>query len=204
MTFIPTANACRVDMQFSLGGQQIHNILWFTRAATWTEQNRLDLLDALATWWTTSAKQYFSSQISLTQLTAVNQEAQNAPSSTVIINPAVPGTVVGDSEPTNVAVCATLRTNLRGRSYRGRMYLAGAPQTSQTSSVLMGTTLLANLITALGALKTAIEAVGAVWVIVSKFVNKAQRTSGVATPVTAISIDQYWDSQRRRLGLRGV
>jgi hypothetical protein len=49
-----------------------------------------------------------------------------------------------------------------------------------------------------------LSAVNDTWVVLSKFFAKNPRSTAVATPITAVSADQYLDSQRRRLTGRGV
>ena len=204
MAFIPTIGAVRTDMQFTLAGQQVHNILWFSRNANWTQSEREALNTALAAWWSGGGNVGHVDDMSLTQITTVNQEAANAPSSTLIVSPPVAGTNSSAPLPNNAAACATLRTDLRGRSYRGRVYLSGIPGTYQQDPITFTTAFLTQMLSTLAALKTAIEALGAVWVVVSHWSNKAPRTAGLKTPITAVAMDQYIDSQRRRLGLRGV
>lgn len=202
--FIPTVGAVRTDIQFQCGNQQIHNVLWFSREANWTQAEREALNDAIEAWWSTSAKQYFATDMALTQIKTVNQESASAPASTLIVTPAVAGTVSGGALPNNAAVVATLRTDQRGRNYRGRMYLGGLAKTATDSPLGIPGSVVANLLTALAALKTAIEALGAIWVVVSHFLAKAPRAQGLKTPITGISMDNYIDSQRRRLAGRGV
>lgn len=202
--FIPTAGAVRTDITFNIGGQEAHNILWFKREANWTQSEREALNDAIAAWWNTTAKLYFGADIALVQVQSVNQENQNAPASTLVVSPAVFGTGGSPTLPSNLACCATLRTDLRGRNYRGRMYLAGAPSAAVTQNNKFLTTNIGYWITALTALKTAVEALGAIWVVVSHYLNKAPRAQGTSTPITAISIDQGVDNQRRRAFGRGV
>lgn len=204
MQFIPTAGAVRTDIQYSLAGQQVHNVIWCSRDAAWTQAQREALNDAIAAWWNVTAKTLRNQAMSLVQITTVNQDTQNAPSSTLVLAPPVPGVGLGTPLPNNAALCATLRTDLRGRSYRGRQYLAGYQTTAMADAVTWITMIIADAITALGALKTAIDALGAVWVVVSHFTNKVARAQGLKTPITAVSVDAYIDSQRRRLGLRGV
>jgi len=205
MTFIPTAGAVRTDIQYSLWGQQVHNVLWFSRNEAWTQAQREALNTAIAAWWTDSMKSKFSTHMELVQITTVNQDTDSAPSSVLVVTPAVPGTDSSTpAAPANCAACATLRTDLRGRSYRGRMYLGGFGNGKLDDSITLNATFIGQLLTALGALKTVIEGLGAIWVVVSKYHNKVARGTGVKTPVSAIAMDQYSDSQRRRLGLRGV
>lgn len=204
MAFIPTPGAVRVDIQFVAAGQQLHNVIWCYRDVAWTEAQRQGLADAIEAWWGASAKQYFPSTTALSQITVVNQEASNSPATTSIVSPAVPGTSAGGALQNNVAACATLRTENRGRSFRGRMYLGQVSASSVVDAISMSAAWVANIVSMLTALKTAIEGVGALWVIVSKYANKLPRAAGLKTEITAISADQYYDSQRRRLGLRGV
>lgn len=204
MAFISTPNCVRTDIQFLIDSQQVHNVIWAQRSANWTQAEREDLNDAIHTWWTGTAKSFFPPQIALTQINTVNQESDSAPSSLLVISPVEPGTSASTAVPNNVAACCTLRTALRGRSYRGRIYLAGNPTTDLQDQISWTTGALANFIVILQALNSAITALGAIWVVVSKFHNKVARVAGVPTAITAISVDSFVDSQRRRLGGRGV
>ena len=204
MTFIPTIGCVRVDIQYDLAGQQVHNVIWCKRTSSWTDVQREDLAAAIEDWWNGTTKTYFPPVMTLQQITVVNQDSDSAPSTAHIVSPAIAGTGSGASLPNGTALVATLRTALRGRSYRGRMYLGGLLDTDADDSITVVLGYVTALLTVLGNLKTAIEALGAVWVVVSKFHNNLQREAGVATPINAISMDQYYDSQRRRLGLRGT
>jgi hypothetical protein len=204
MTFVPTASCVRVDMQFTNTGQQVHNVIYCTGATNFTQVERLALANAIVTWWTTTGKTAFSNGLGLTQVTVVNQEADNAPSSTVIVSPVVYGTLATGNVPNNAAACATLRTDLRGRSYRGRMFLGGIDLSGLLDRVNLTTGQVTAFLTQLGTLLGAIAGVSAQWVVLSKFHNGVARSAGVATPITAISMDQSVDSQRRRLFGRGV
>jgi len=203
MSFVPTPGAVRVDIQYVMSGQQVHNIIWCSRDAAWTSTEREALASAISTWWT-AQKSNFTSSMALSQITVVNQEANNSPSSTLIISPPEAGTGAGIPPSNGTALVATLRTDLRGRNYRGRMYIAGARTADMQDSLQTTTAHVAALLAALAALKTAIEGLGALWVVVSTWVNKVRRANGLKTPITAISMDTYWDSQRRRLAGRGV
>lgn len=204
MAFVATPGCVRVDIQFVHQGQQVHNIIWCKREAAWTDAQRDALASAIEAWWNVSAKTNHSNTFALVGIEVVNQDAQNSPATVHVVSPASPGTLGTAFAPSGTALCATLRTDLRGRSYRGRMYLGGLPGSAVVDPIATSVGYIANLIAELVALKDAIEALGAIWVIVSKFVNHLQRAAGLPTAITAISMDQYFDSQRRRLGLRGV
>lgn len=204
MGFIPTPGAVRVDIQGLYAGQQIHNIIWCSREAAWTQTEREGLATAIETWFNTTGKGLFNTGYQLTQITVVNQDTQNAPSTVHVLAAPIAGTVATAGDPTNVACCATLRTDFRGRSYRGRMYLGGISSGDVANATQFTTAFIARVISALAALKTAIEALGALWVVVSHFTNKVARAAGLKTEITGAAVDQYIDSQRRRLGQRGV
>lgn len=202
--FIPTVGAVRTAITLSQAEGTIQNIFWFTREAAWTQAQREALNTALETWWTTNMKPLTASTWALTIIETVNQDTQNAPSSVHIVSPVVSGNVAGGAYPGGTALCASLRTDLRGRNYRGRSYCGGLPTNIRFSDGTASAAHVANLIAALAALKTVIEGLGAVWVVVSKYLNNTARPAGLKTPITAVSMDTAFDSQRRRLFGRGA
>jgi len=205
MDFIPAAGVVKTAMQFSLAGQEAIWTFHFKRTTPWTQLEREALNDALAGWWTSAMKIYMNANIGLVSITTTNLDTQEAPSSVKIISPAEVGTLSsGAAASNNIAMCATLRTALRGRSYRGRLFLGGFGVAQLQDALTFTSSALAVIGAALASLKAAVEALGAVWVVLSKWHNGSARTTAVATPITAIAIDQYIDSQRRRLGMRGV
>lgn len=204
MAFIPAPNCTRTDIQFDFEGQQLHNVIWVQWPAPATQTQRENLNTAIRDWWSASGKGGSTAAMTLRQITTVNQDADNDPSSTLIVSPAIAGTAGSSGLPGNVALCATLRTANRGRSYRGRFYWGGLDSSKLLTADTFTTTHVANVVTFLNALRDAITALSAVWVIVSKFHLKLPRTTAVATPINAIAVDQVADSQRRRLPGRGV
>ena len=120
---------------------------------------------------------------------------------------AVPGTSAGKPLPAATSFVVTLKTGLRGRSYNGRVYLAGWADNANDAAG--GAT---------AATKTAAEAfitqisigvqpapLGLQMCVLSRFTtNKLtstveERNPPIMTPVTlAVANDLRWDSQRRR------
>lgn len=202
-TFIPTAGAVRVDLTSGGAEGSIHNIYWFTRAAAWTQPQRDALNTALQTWWSASMAPLLSGDTALSSIDIVNQDAQNSPGTVYAVSPTIPGTVGGGAYPEGTAICIGLRTALRGRNYRGRSYISGIPLSKRYTDGTATAAYVSDLITALNALIGVISGLGAVWVVVSKYLNGVARPAGVATPITAIVADTAFDSQRRRLFGRG-
>lgn len=203
-TFIPTPGAVRTDIALFNSLGQVHNIYWFSRAAAWTQAERQALNTALETWWTTNMKPLISANISLASITTVNQDTANAPSSVHVVSPLQAGAVTGSAYPAGTCICCTLRTELRGRSFRGRSYISGLPVTVRQDDGNATIAFIGNLVNALIALRTVITGLGALWVVVSKYTNHVARASGLATEIVAVAADNAFDSQRRRLVGRGV
>lgn len=104
------------------------------------------------------------------------------------------GTLTGDAMPPHAAICASHRTALGGRSYRGRTFLAGWNEAAcdvngqvaagyQTLVTTAFDTLRANL---------AANVTGAPELAV------VSRKLLVSTPITETSVDPEWDRQDRR------
>lgn len=112
------------------------------------------------------------------------------------------GTSTGDALPPQVAICISLRTNTRGRRYRGRLYL---PQPSEAASSGQGMISQADadgLDAQCEGFRAALPALSWEWVIASY--GKSKTKTGLvtwtpfATPLTSVSVDRILDTQRRR------
>lgn len=111
------------------------------------------------------------------------------------------GAGAGNMLPAECAPVLTLRTDYRGRRYRGRMFLP-APVVSATSS---DGTLTASLITAIIAQWNGmVTAIVANWEpVVASYGHSMTKAGPVswspfATPVTSATMDVFVDVQRRR------
>lgn len=111
---------------------------------------------------------------------------------------AVAGTATGDILPPQIALCITLRTAQAGRSFRGRVYLPGFGETSNTVlGVVSSTTTMVAFVTAV---KSALVASSLDLGVLSRPAPAATPPrSGFVTTVTSIvARDAVWDTQRRR------
>lgn len=113
-----------------------------------------------------------------------------------------PGLVASPAATNSVTVAISLRSNLTGRSARGRLFLVGVPTNqidTDTNFFIDG--FAPTLITHFSALGAALISSGWTWVILSRFSGGAPRAEGVGFPVSnVVLVDQRFDSQRRRLG----
>lgn len=205
MPFIPVADVVLLELRQSLFGQRIENTLYFRMLGGFGVAEMTDLCNDMLIWWTTNLSVQLSSDITIREMVCTDQSSgigtsitQPAPTP----NPA--GAVGSPSLPGNSALCVSIRTLNRGRSFRGRNYVAGLPE-----SKVVGNTVDTA---AWGAIQAAyIDIPNAIvsspweWVVVSRFTAGAPRVAGVATNVlTAVVVDPFVDSQRRRLTGRGL
>lgn len=107
--------------------------------------------------------------------------------------------------PNNVTICASLRSDLAGRSYRGRTYLIGLTEGDVAVNAVTPAELTAWA-DAIVDMAAAIELAAEVfWVILSLFSNGVPRVTGNVRGVdTVLFTNSTVDSQRRRLPGRGL
>lgn len=101
------------------------------------------------------------------------------------------GTSGGQTIP-NMAAVIKLKTGLRGREYRGRVYLPGVSESLSDNGLLSGNALPANLGPAWAQFLTDMAVDDWQWVV-------ASYKLAVATPVTSVTSEKYAGTQRRRL-----
>lgn len=97
----------------------------------------------------------------------------------------------GGTLPYEVAVVASMRTDLAGRSYRGRSYQGPIGVNAVTATGRLSTTYRDHIGNGMSNFLTLCNTDGNVPVVWS-------RTKSVATPITRVVVDDVFDSQRRR------
>lgn len=113
----------------------------------------------------------------------------------------VAGSSIQADLPPQCAVLYSLKTALKGRSYRGRFYLPGPVQTDETDgawsagAITAYTTILTQLLAVFGpAGSNGDWRLG----VISRFSNKQKRAQPIITQVTSISLDPLVATQRPR------
>lgn len=203
MPFIPTANTVKAVLKYNWANQVIVNDFWFKFATAPSSADRSFLAGDMHTWWTSQIKPYLSHQVGLTEIDIVDMSTQSGPVTQVILSSPEVGGDAGPSVPLNAALCGSLRTAQRGRNYRGRVYVPGIPESYNDTPGTFQSTIVGNIVTALSWFITPANVHSFIWSVVSFYLNKTARSSGLATPITAVSADTLIDSQRRRLIGRG-
>lgn len=204
MAFIPIPNAIRASIEATFGGQIVVLTLGWEKAGAVVEEDLSDLNDALESWVGTELAPYLSDDVMFTGVTSTDQTSESAPSVYKPFSPTIPGQSNSTPTPQNVAIACGFKTNLRGRSYRGRNYIFGIPATGFTTPGNVDPAFGAQLLAAYTALADVTTATNLVHSVLSTQHNGSPRVTGVATPVTAYQMDLKGDSQRRRLPGRGA
>jgi hypothetical protein len=203
MPFIPIPNIAQVCWQLTLAGQAIQFCLSFRKdSPPITLSDLTSLATQSESWWGATLRLRLSTGVVCAQVVATDQTTQGAPQATVTSGAA--GTVGSASLPSNVAAVVSLRTAIRGRSYRGRAYIPGIPLSAQSSATDMTGGFATNLITDFSTLLTNLASLGWHMCVPSRQHNGVVLVTGNSKDVTAFVVDAHFDSQRRRLFGRGT
>lgn len=203
MQFIPVPNVASVELIFDIFGQRCENVFHVKLSSSWTAADMAEAGSIFVDWFSAHGKQLMHSDCSLAKIVIRDLTSQNGLAAEYTTGLPIAGTITGsETMPLNVAACVSFGTNNRGRSYRGRTYQTGLTIAATNNNNLQ-TSYRNALVSAYGALITAVSGMPAALVVVSRYTNKAPRTAGIGTTITSVSVDPNIDSQRRRLTGRG-
>ena len=94
--------------------------------------------------------------------------------------------------PLNACICATLRTDKAGRSYRGRFYASGLCTDATTPTGTIAANVSGSLVEFLNGVKQGMDDAGFT-------MSVASRKLGISEAINQILVrDAQWDTQRRR------
>lgn len=203
MAFIPIPQSVQLCFDFVTAGQNWQVCIVAKKLSGSPSGADLAAL-ALAgyNWWSADGRDLLSNEVTLRQARATDMTSQGAPVAIEVSGDA--GTVAQPSLPLGSALVTSLRTALRGRSYRGRQYWSGIPITAQDDPTNVTSTFATALGTAIGQLLSDIAALGFDAVIASKQHNGAVTNPAATNEITDVIVDTKLDSQRRRLEGRGT
>jgi hypothetical protein len=206
MVFVPAADTVKVDFRQTLYGQQISNTLYFRSIAGPFGVADVDTLTTeLVQFWDIGLAPNLVEDLELRELYVTDLTTQTSPTWTYPVVPAGAGDLSVPGVPGNVTFCVSFRAAGRGRSSRGRNYIAGLAETDVTGNTYDGTRADSLVQAYIDGILTNSD-LTALWemVVVSTVENKAPRSSALIQPVTSVLYtDLTVDSQRRRLTGRG-
>lgn len=203
MSFIPIPKAVRVSFEFLFAGQTVVFTITIGKNTDWTAGQMDTLADDMFNWYTDNLKGALNDSIVLKNINVLDQASDTGPSVNSPITSGGAGTKTGVALPNNCAMCVSFGSALRGRSFRGRAYVAGIDNDDRDDEVTFTTAIATAIAGAFGVINSYMTVSGAYHAIPSRFHANAPRTTGVITPVSTVRVDTAIDSQRRRLAGRG-
>lgn len=201
MAFVPATNVLQVEMRGTYFGQEIENTLYFECSSAIAEADVEALFDFLEDDFIPAYLLDLSVSLAIDELYGTDLTSASSPTYSRTFSPALTGGESGAAGmPGNVNAAISFRTANRGRSARGRNYVPGATENNVSGNVL-NLTLINDLVAAYELLLGGGDIpVAWVWSVLSRFLNGAPRSSGLAQPILdVLSTDPTVDSQRGRL-----
>lgn len=197
MPFQPAEDACVAELKWTGPGDiRWQNNLHFTKAEF--DEDDQDVLAAIigVTFGLAAIKQDVSTDCGLGSVVVTDLRTQGAPQVTAIVGTA--GINAADMAAQGAAMVATMRTSVRGRSYRGRFYMAGLGD----DILIDGEWILAaagRLAEFLEDVQEAALGAGFTMVVLSRWLNQVERQVALGQEIIQILIRSlHPGSQRRR------
>lgn len=180
------------------GGHHWANVLHFRKTSILSNSGAIAILDPLLlNFYTTNLGTGLGWQNGAPTTMGIEQfqyTPLDGATATTVITHAFAGTSGGEALPANVALVATLRTALRGRSHRGRIYWNGINENSNTAVGAPLAATVNGLANQCAQFISNLAGSGVTWVVASYLNSTAEN-------ITAVSVDTRWDTQRRRLNV---
>ena len=204
MPFVPTPNVVQVDLLYQQQLELTQNTLYFKFDAGVTQPDCDALGDLIISVWSAEVRPNVSQSFILRALQFTDQTSLTGLGYTYAVGLPLAGARIGDCYANNCAVSMKFDTALRGKSYQGRIYMAGFLE-NDVSDNRVASSWLTAMTSAFTTIRVnAFGDAGAKQVVVSRRHNNAWRSQGVATEVNStVFVDPTIDSQRRRLPGRG-
>lgn len=185
MAFQPVPNTAAVIIETVAGTFSWSNSMHFTRTL-WGVPEMEALGIAVFNAWASNMASHLSSLFSTNRVTVYDLRMEGAPVSVPAVTPVV-GLDPGDPYNIGDAVVVTLRTAVRGRSGRGRLYIAGFTE-AYVEGGSANVSLQADVIATVSAAITAGEAAGWDYVLVQRWANHVKLANALTHSITNVVI----------------
>lgn len=198
-TFIPFPSCCEANIQFALQGIPAEITLGFrnTDDEEYTASDLADLASVL--------QEYLVTPLAVLQTTAVNyvnihMRALGSDSGAVDDLPLTnAGSASGAGVTNQASLTVTFLTGIAGRSYRGRNYIGGLPNSQLGNLHTWGNTVLTAVLGVYEGMDEHLAAASSSHVVLSRYLDKVPRETGHAQDVIGYRPNSLVATQRRRL-----
>lgn len=201
MAFIPVPNAVQLCFDFLTAGQKWQFCVVVRKPTGSINQTDRDNIAVIAEDLWDGIKDKLSDDVTLVQNRITDITQQGGTESLYAVG--TTGGVSNQAGALNAPVVVSHRTPKRGRSYRGRSYISGLPETLM-GTVTFDSGVASDWLTAWSTFRDDLITGGFRHCIATKQHNGAVVTPAEVNDVTSYIIDLNLDSQRRRLAGRGT
>lgn len=203
--FIPIPTGAKAEVRSVYDGQQVESVFWFAKNTVYTVDDLNALADIIGTWY---IDQFLPRVVASVEGAEIILTDWSEVAGLQINNVAIAGqsgSHSGNALPNNCALAVHFGTNVRGRSYQGRVYHFGLSENTVLNNTMNDAEVLAieECYQALVDATTVVE--DSQHMVIASFCGHGTwRLEGEATPITSVAVrDHVLDSQRRRLPGRG-
>jgi len=201
MPFQSAPNTVEINPRFVGDGVPMENAITFFRSGGYDLSDLTTLVDAVQAWVISDYLPLMNNLVTSTGTYGKGLEFEEDVQYTGVTGAGTAGGVA-NAQANNVTKAITLRSGLTGRSSRGRFFVIGLSSNQLNGVATIEQSYIDDIIEALEALKVIIEALGWVWVIVSRYKNNVKRTTAVNFAVNTFGTsDLTTDSMRGRLSI---
>lgn len=176
-------------------GEMTQGYRLFTGAATVTDG--LSLAALIHGWLTVQVVPHTTSDVTWTEVVVNDLTSASGWQAIEPVNE--PGTDGGAHVSNQVSMCVTFQTARRGRSFRGRNYVPGLPQTNLLDATHWNTSAVGFWTGVYDALSLDVAAGSWTPVVLSRQEGGVVLGTGVPTPITNYRANALITTQRRRL-----
>jgi len=200
MAFVAAPNIVMTEWRMVLANQKIENRVMVNNLGAPSEADLTAIAVLAWNWWEAELAPLVTTGCQLASVVTTDMGNLNGGQYTYAPDATTFGEVNASALPNEVAFCVTLQTASRGRSARGRFYVAALPLGFRLDDNNLTTAAAENYRAALQTLIDDLDTNGKQATIVSYISNKAPRPGGpVYFPIlSAVVKDTILDSQRRR------
>ncbi len=201
MAFVPALNVAMVEARATYFGQNIENTLYFQHDGAMDATSVQALIDAITGDWLLDLRGQLAAEYSLHEWYVTDLSSATAPTYTIPESPPLAGVgAAGPGMPGSVALCVSFRTNGRGRSARGRNYVAGMQEPTVAANLVDAGVVNGIVASYQTMLPGGTLPAGWTWVVVSRYSGGVERSFALVSEITAVLVvDRVVDSQRGRL-----
>ena len=198
MAFQPCPNTISVTFVGVQNGTPVVNVFHVFEGTGWTTTDMTATGNACISWWRTYIRGGIHPSYTLEKVVVRDLTTATSPQIEIPVTTDNVGLAAGAPAAANMALTLSWRTNTIGRSYRGRTYFGGLPNSALSTAQIVDSTFAAGFVTGGAALISIIQALGHELVVLSRYLNGVARVVGLVTQIISVVCDTKVDSQRKR------